>query len=269
METPLLIGADGCNSTVARWMGIPPGPVIRCVGIDAYVPNQGGDMAQVLVGSDVAPGWFAWIIPLGGDLARIGIGCDPERSRLPVGELLRRLLAALGSADSDVEPVARVGGFIPLYYANGGPPSPMSASNVMLVGDAARQVKPTSGGGIYASLVAARWASQVAMQALKTGDFSAERLSVYDAGWRSGLGAELHRETDLRRLFLQLDDRKLNRLIRVLRLPGAQHLIRRYGDIDYQTPLFSRLLRLVPALCDLMPVASGLPNLWEKITLRA
>ena len=46
-----------------------------------------------------------------------------------------------------------------------GPPRKTVQGNVMLVGDAAGQVKPTSGGGIYMGAVCAKLAGEVAARA--------------------------------------------------------------------------------------------------------
>ena len=265
ISTPLLIGADGWYSTVARWMGSPPSQAIRCASVDGYLPGLAQDLAHVVVGEGVAPGWFGWAIPLGGGRVRIGVGCDPTAQRSRPADLLPGLFKALDLDFETFEVENRVGGFIPIHrngHESNGHPHPPHADNVMLVGDAARQAKPTSGGGIYPGLVAAMHASAAAVDAHERGDFSAGRLSAYADAWRRELGAEFDREADMRRLFLRLGDSDLKRAVSLLRFPGAQRLIRRYGDIDFQSPLFFKFGRLLPVFLGLVPAGLTVLGPW-------
>ncbi len=66
-----------------------------------------------------------------------------------------------------------------------GPPAATVVDGLVAVGDAAGQVKPTSGGGIYPGLVAAKIAGGVAAAAALEGDGSVERLGEYDRIWRA------------------------------------------------------------------------------------
>ena len=170
----------------------------------AICPAWRRDLAHVVVGEGVAPGWFGWAIPLGGGYVRIGVGCDPTAQRSRPADLLPGLFKALNLNFETFAVENRVGGFIPIHgngHESNGHPHPLHADNVMLVGDAARQAKPTSGGGIYPGLVAAAHASAAAVGAHGRGDFSAGRLSAYANAWRRELGAEFDREADMRRLF--------------------------------------------------------------------
>jgi flavin-dependent dehydrogenase len=119
---------------------------------------------------------------------------------------------------------------------------------VLLVGDAAGQVKPFSGGGIYTSLVAARHAAQTAREALEEGDLSARRLSVYERRWKREIGRELIRSLRIRRFGLALSENEVERVISSLRASGLQQLAARHGDIDYPSRALLRLARSAPAL---------------------
>ncbi|HZP25667.1 MAG TPA: NAD(P)/FAD-dependent oxidoreductase, partial [Dehalococcoidia bacterium] len=72
----LLIGADGAHSRVARSTGLAwPGEQVYALGIEGRLRTPREDYVHVFVGSRLAPGWFGWIIPVGGDRVRAGIGC--------------------------------------------------------------------------------------------------------------------------------------------------------------------------------------------------
>ena len=80
----------------------------------------------------------------------------------------------------------------------------------MLVGDAACQVKPVSGGGLYPGLTAAGILADVVDAALREDDLSERRLSRYAKGCDHAFGKELSRGYMLRRMLLRMDDGDLD-----------------------------------------------------------
>ncbi|MFQ5860106.1 MAG: geranylgeranyl reductase family protein [Dehalococcoidia bacterium] len=246
LSTRLLIGADGVRSRVASWLGQPRGETVWALGIEARLPGHPVDMAQVYVGNHLAPGWFGWTIPLSTDRVRIGIGSisgSPLNGNHKPRWLLERLVAHFPSHFRGLEVLGHSGGFIPLYSR-----VKSYAANVLLVGDAARQVKPTSGGGIYPALLAARYAAETSLLALQREDLSESMLAHYERRWRKRLGRELEQAQRLRNIYARLGNRHLDLLCSVLSSPLLQGVIRRYGDIDFQSKVFSALVKVAPVL---------------------
>jgi flavin-dependent dehydrogenase len=135
------------------------------------------------------------------------------------------------------------GGTIPLEFA------PRTyGDHVLLAGDAAGQVKPFSGGGIYTGLVGARHASAAALLAFERDDFSAGSLSVYERSWKREIGRELSKSLRLRNFGLSLTDGQVDDVVRALRAPGLAELAARHADIDYPSKVLLRLARSLPAL---------------------
>ena len=81
------------------------------------------------------------------------------------------------------------------------------------MGDAAGQVKPTTGGGIFYSLLASEIASEALDQALIEDKLSANRLGAYQKEWRSLLSTELEVGYSARRAFEYLGDSHITSLI--------------------------------------------------------
>ena len=213
------------------------------------VPRE--DFVHVFVGHSLAPGWFGWIIPTGDDGVRVGIGCDG--SDKPI-RCYQRLVDAFPHLLRDLHVYRMYGGSIPLNFA------PRSyADNVLLVGDAAGQVKPFSGGGIFTSLVAARHASATAISALAADDLSARRLRSYERAWKSEIGRELSRSLHIRRFGLGLSDSAVDRLVASLGHQALRPLIARHGDIDYPSRVLLRLARSLPAVWPLARLSLGRP----------
>ena len=237
----LVIGADGPRSIVADFLELPPPvEVLRARGADVRLPSRPSiDRVLIFLGERYAAGFFAWAIPLGGDRYRVGWGT----SRPGPWNGLEHLAADYPDIFVGMEILSQTGGLIPL----GARPRTTGAHG-MVVGDAAGQAKATSGGGLFTALTCAKHCANVAIDALRTGDTSAERLARYDLAWRGHIGKELERATALRQAFRELSDPEIEWGLRMLRIPGMTHLVNRYGDIDYPSILAKAALRTAPPL---------------------
>ncbi len=252
LSARLVVGADGAHSRVARSLGLlGPREKVYCLGIEGRLRVRREDFVHVFVGRKLAPGWFGWIIPTGDGRARVGIGCD--RSDKPI-RCYRRLVDAFPHLFRDVDVCRMYGGTIPLDFA------PRSyADDILLVGDAAGQVKPFSGGGIYTGLVGARHAASAAVSALAADDTSADRLRGYERAWKSEIGRELVRSLRIRRFGLALSDGDVDHLVASLRHERLRPLITHHGDIDYPSRVILRLARSLPALWPLLRLSLRRP----------
>jgi flavin-dependent dehydrogenase len=229
LRAPLLIGADGANSQVGRWMGGKRKyEIIPVIKADIAFQGLGTDSIEIFVGNSIAPGWFGWIIPLQDGVARIGIGATraPHRYLEPFLDLIRSKFG-----DFVVQETRQSS--LPL-----GPARDFVADRVMLVGAAARQTKPTTGGGLYFGIQAAQLAAAAAAKALKQSDCSRPILAEYEQAWYRSGGRELVYGHWLRWGFRSLSDRGLDLLIEVFSKPWAQNWISRLGDMDYPSRLF-------------------------------
>jgi digeranylgeranylglycerophospholipid reductase len=110
---------------------------------------------------------------------------------------------------------------------------------VMLVGAAARQTKPTTGGGLYFGIRGAQLAAAVAAKAIERGDCSRRALAEYERAWHRSEGRELALNHWLRRGFRWLSDWAFDRMVEFLSRPRAQDWISRLGDMDYPSRLFA------------------------------
>jgi geranylgeranyl reductase family protein len=237
----LVVGADGTHSRVRRSLGMgAPREFAYNLGIEGRAKVRRDDFVHVLVGQEMAPGWFGWIIPTGDGMVRVGIGSNNHVKPI---ECYREMSRRFPALFENIEPCRMYGGTIPLEFA-----PKTYGDNVLLVGDAGGQVKPFSGGGIFTSLVAARHAANTATEALAAGDLSAGRLAVYEKRWKREIGRELVRSLRLRRFGLELSEGEVERVVAALRTDGLQELAARHGDIDYPSRVLLRLARSAPAL---------------------
>ena len=225
VEAGVVISAEGAGARIARSAGIgPPREILSSAQVELPFEVEDPEGVEVFLGERVAPGFFGWAIPASEGVARVGLCCRNNACLY-----LKRLLKS---------PVIRSrirGG--PLHLAVGGlplgPPSSTVAGGMIAVGDAAGQVKPTSGGGIYPGLVSAKIAGEVAAAAACEGDSSAARLCEYERRWRAALGRELRLGMIVHRMRAGMADCEMDDLVR--HLAGREDLLRiieEEGDID-------------------------------------
>lgn len=243
----LLVGADGYKSRVGKMAGIGPArDLIRGIQVDLDMRMDDQSMVEVHIGQKVAPGFFAWVLPCG-EFTRVGLGIS-DGSGTP-SNYLTSLLKKCGLGEA--KRLRTMSGVIPI-----GPPKKTYADNVLIVGDAAAQTKPLSGGGLYTGLRAARWGAMTAVEALKDEDLGSKRLAEYDIKWRADIGKEVDRGLLIRKVFVNLTDRKMDDVCRMLDRPDAKEVLAG-GDIDYPSKIASPLLKAVPSLVKFSPQLIG------------
>jgi digeranylgeranylglycerophospholipid reductase len=234
ISSGVVISAEGVSALLARRAGIAP-PQIILSGAQVETAFAVEDPEKVEVHLGWGRGLFAWVIPLNKSRARIGLvtcnrACDRLRDFLKKDIIKERLRGA---------PVALNVGGLPM-----GPPAATAVDGLLAVGDAAAQVKPTSGGGIYPGLVAAKIAGGVAAAAAMEGDSSARRLSEYDRLWRLALGRELETGMRLNRMMNKMSPAETDELISYLAgRPRLLKTIEEQGDIDRPSKLMASMLR--------------------------
>lgn len=168
IETRMVVGADGPRSRIRDAAGLPePEEFLHGVlGFDETANTA--DFVDVHL--DV-PQFFAWCIPRGEAGTEYGLAVSPgEDAPARFDQLCEGY---------DVEPTTRCSGLIPI-----GPPASVTGDRMLLVGDAAAQTKPFTGGGIVYGMRAADIAAEVVDPAVPAS------LAAYERAWRSELGRD-------------------------------------------------------------------------------
>jgi len=165
-RTRLVIGADGARSNVAR-AEVPGGKDIPYVIayheiIEAPPASADYDPARcdVVYDGRISPDFYGWVFPHG---AQASVGMGTEREGVDLKRATAELRAMSGL--SHCATIRREGAPIPLEplgkWDNG--------RDVVLAGDAAGVVAPSSGEGIYYAMVGGRVAATAAQAALASG----------------------------------------------------------------------------------------------------
>jgi len=251
-KTPLLIGADGPFSKIRdRFINYKPREYLRAMGAEISNIDIDPNYVEIFLGKKVAPGFFAWIIPTNkkGTKARIGLCINQDTQRPPnyyFEGLIKNKNSQKFLKDAKIEEY--IGGMIPLGVLNN-----TYSPNIMVVGDAAAQVKPTSGGGIYPGLLCAKHCVSTAIDCIKKNDFSQKNLKKYHKKWVKDIGKELNRGMKFRSIYRNLTDNQIDKYLKKFDNSKLIEVINKYGDIDYPSKLVKPLLKKMPYLIKFIP----------------
>ena len=229
-----LVLAAGFGSPLTRQLGL--GTVSDYVaGAQAQVSTSGVSDVEVFLGQQVAPGFFAWLVPTTPDRALAGL-------------LVRR--SAQAHLEDFIDWQRKEGKIVAVTGGAacwGVPLRPLRRTyrdRVLVVGDAAGQVKPTTGGGIYYALLASEIAAQALSGALAANDLSAARLRAYQHRWKLLLSQELEVGYSARRIYESLNDQQISSLVRQAAASGVRYDLANAPDtsFDWHSRLIGKVL---------------------------
>ena len=204
VHAPVVLGADGYNSTVARKLHLyRHDPKHWVVALRCYYENVADltDQIELHYVDEVIPGYF-WIFPLENGFANVGIGMlhkyIKERD-IDLRQALDNTIASpyfrdrFAGARALEKPIGwnlPVGSIRRRSYGDG----------FMLLGDAAGLIDPFTGEGIGNAMYSARYAIGTILEARKSNDYSAKIFRQYEEGLWQAIGNELKVSTKLQKI---------------------------------------------------------------------
>ena len=194
------------------------------MGAQAEVDSKDIDEVEVYFGNEVAPGFFAWLVPTSPGKALVGL-----LARRDNAFYLRKLLNSLSANDKIVSAGVQMSfGGVPLK------PLPRTHSdNLLVVGTAAGQVKPITGGGIYFGLICADMAAGTLKRAFETGNLTAHGLAGYERTWRRKLAGELRTGHWARKVYEMLSDRQVSRIFGLMASTGIIEELQQSEEVGF------------------------------------
>lgn len=250
--TAVQVAPTGCTVSLAPGGSVRARAVVLATGARSPLPGQLGlgqlprfifgaqvevavrevEEVEVYLGRTLSPGSFAWVVPSAPGHARIGLmAYDHPAARLAnllQDDRIRPRLAAPPPPPT-VAPLPL--GTLPAT----------ATDRVLVVGEAAGQVKTTTGGGVYFGLLAAAIAVDVLAGALADDDLGRDRLAAYDRRWRTVLGREIRMGLRLRRWARRLDDAAIAFFLDLAARNGILETVRRLGTFDWHAPVIRKL----------------------------
>ncbi len=232
VSSKIVVDAEGFPPRMLTEAGIKNlGKRIFVNGIHAEVENIDAelDFVEVFLGKAYAPGFYAWLIPKRDEKAKIGLAVkrgNPE-------EFLKKLMYRHPVASKKLQK-ARIlkksfhpitlGGIIQKAYSNG----------FLAVGDAASQVKPTTGGGIILGLSCAKIAADVIQKALDNDNFSAKMLMDYQKRIEKLFKFDMQVMLMIRKMLDKISDEKLDEFAKFCAKFHLENSIKEIEEIDFQ-----------------------------------
>jgi len=221
-----IIGADGPLSSVARHFRFRP--IRRHVAtLQAFIPYRAEDpsMVEVFLSNSRFPGFFAWVIPRDEENAEFGVGAEfPDRPLEPWGRLLK-----MKSVRGAPHPK---GAIIPIEAR---PQTAMRSGrrNILLAGDAAGQVKSTTGGGVIFGGNCAAIAGRHATDPKR-----------YEMEWRFKHGTDLAMHLLIHDYLASMSDREMSAFGKRLKKLDCDSYLSRHGHMDRPTRMIGPAILL-------------------------
>lgn len=153
---------------------------------------------EIHIGQAFAPGSFGWVIPAGKNASRIGVITLKKGITWLETMLKKRLQIPDEKRNNELK-------IKPIAY---GPAKKSVKGRIIAVGEAAGQVKTTTGGGIFYGLLC----SEIAVEKLTKNLKNNGNLNDYELTWRSTLISELDIGIRMREIATQLSDQNIEDL---------------------------------------------------------
>jgi digeranylgeranylglycerophospholipid reductase len=212
LKSKVVIAADGVESRVGRWAGLTTHIDFRdmesAVQITAANISIKQDTLYFYFGQEYAPQGYFWVFPKGNNKANIGLGVSGLTGKK------KSALSFLNNFMAKYYPSAPV-----LTTIAGGVPcsitlDKISGPGIMLVGDAARQVNPLSGGGIASGMIGGSIAGKIAAEAVRANKL--DYILTYDKAWADRLGKRHEIFDRIKNGIYNFSDKKFNNVAQAI-----------------------------------------------------
>jgi geranylgeranyl reductase family protein len=206
-------------------------------GIQSEITFKQNGCPEIFVGKEVTPGAFAWVVPVGKETARIGLLAkrDPQAY---FGKFVKKLFpdSSIDLSEEKIisKPIAQ--GLMTKSYRN----------RMLVVGEAASQVKTTTGGGIFFGLLCSDIASEIISKGFKEGILTEQHLSSYEKCWKKEIQKEILVGHYTRKICEKLSDSQIENMFQIARNDGVIPLIKKKGNFDWQSEVILALARRAP-----------------------
>lgn len=229
----MLVLATGNNFRLHKSLNLGrPREFLNAVQVELDTEKTG--RTEVWVGKNVAPGGFAWSVPI--RRGRVRTGLFTKESSLPY--LDKFLEQRFPDELRDKENLLKRNKIIAQ-----GVISPTFSSRAISVGEAAGQVKTTTGGGIFYGLFCSEIAANVIIERAGKDQFEESDLAEYEKSWKKSIQKELTVGYYTRKICSRLKDREVEKLFQIARDDGVFPLIRETAHFDWQKDIILALAR--------------------------
>jgi geranylgeranyl reductase family protein len=179
------------------------------------------------------PGFFSWSIPLGDGFGKVGVA----GKGINAAEALEEFLLRKGKYST----IRKI--YAPIWVK--GPIEKFVTDNVVTVGDAAGQSKPTTAGGIFSCGMGGIFAGRAISKFLGSGKKS--DLNEYKNNWNEKFKKEFEKQLLARKILERIDNKTIDKLFDSI-TPEVIEDISDKDDFDFHTSSLIKLLGLKGSL---------------------
>ena len=179
------------------------------------------------------PGFFAWIIPSGNGIGKVGVA----GREINVSNTIEEFLKSKGKHST----IRKI--FAPIWIK--GPIKKFASLDRVIAGDAAGQTKPTTAGGIFSCGMGGIIAGNTIVKCLETNDFS--QLKQYQKSWKDKFGKEFEKQRISRKFLERIDNKTIDSLFDTI-TPEMVDEISDKDDFDFHTSSIVKLLGIRKSL---------------------
>jgi len=173
------------------------------------------------------PGFFAWVIPSSDGIGKVGVA----GKGINASEAIQEFLTRKGNSST----IRKI--FAPIWIK--GPIKKFVSKNIIIIGDAAGQSKPTTAGGIYSCGLGGIFAGRAISKYLKSENEN--DLDEYQKLWMKKFGKEFEKQLLARKILERLDNDAINKLFDSV-TPEVLKEISKNDDFDFHTSSIIKLL---------------------------
>lgn len=225
--------ATGIHQDLSRKLGLGrPKRHLYGAQVEVDVPSE--EMLTIFAGNSIAAGGFAWAVPSRPGMAKFGLITDRDAKRsfraFQDGYLAGKTVRIEENMVS-YKPIAQ------------GLASQTFGPRILAVGEAAGQVKTTTGGGVAFGLRCAEIAAEVITRRIRKGPMGEASLAEYEKLWKRELRVEILLGYYARRIWSKMTDSHIERVFQFARQDGVIPIIREKGDFDRHSDLILALVR--------------------------
>jgi len=217
-HSKVVIDASGFTSTVCKAMGFATQWKRFGAGAEYEVKAEKVDSETwwLMVGQQYSPAGYAWIFPLGNNIARIGVGIGKPESNVDPTQRLKELM------EKKLGPIKKLGEITPIEFhygliPNDGLSRKTVFNNLILVGDSAGQANPLVLEGIRYAIKFGRVAGKVSAVAIKSGKTDKDALYPYEENWRKEIESKINSAGKVQDRWIGLTDEEWDKELDIIK----------------------------------------------------
>jgi len=226
-----LVIASGFNRELSEGLGLGK-PSDYTQGVQTEVMMEGLEETEIYVGNGIAPGSFAWVVGIKDGRARVGLTTKRNASsfltRFLESPFLKERVRERGPFFSKIIPI----GSLQRTFSH----------RLLVIGEAAGQVKTTTHGGIYYGLISSQFAVETLQEAFTKGDFGPRIMKRYEREWKKAIDIEIKAGSRIRKFFSHLQDEQIERFFRIAMSDGVMDMVYKKARFDWHSDLIFSLI---------------------------